>query len=282
MNIPMDKAVLALNMLLEGCSIRATERLTGINRNTLCSLVVTVGQNCKRFLERAIHKLPAKEVECDETWGFVGCKSKLAFKNNYGDELGDVYCHVAIDRNTKLVLAWHLGKRGTEDTDYFIEKLDKATTGRMQVTTDGHRPYPTSIQFILGSRVDYGRLIKNYGRTREGAEQRYSPAVIISATKKLGYGEPNPDRICTSHCERFNLSLRMSVRRLTRLTNAHSKKLENHEAMLALFMAWYNFCRPHSSLKNRTPAEGHGLTDRKWTIEELLKMAVEFNTATQL
>ncbi|MCH7686387.1 MAG: transposase [Planctomycetes bacterium] len=277
MNLPMEKAVFCLKLLLEGTSIRATERLTGINRNTICSLVVTVGKNCKRFLERAINNIPVNDIQCDETWGFVGCKERTAEQKGYSGECGDAYCFVGIERNTKLVVAWHLGKRSSDDTWAFTHKLYVATTGRYQISTDGWGPYQTAIPLTFRYEVDFGIIIKSYGKTGEEGSRQYSPASIISIKKKTGCGNPDSRMVSTSHCERFNLTLRMGIRRLTRLTNAHSKKWENHEAMLGLYFAFYNFCRPHSSLENRTPAWEHGLTDRKWTIEELLQMA-----ATQL
>jgi IS1 family transposase len=182
--------------------------------------------------------------------------------------VGDAYTWVGIERNTKLVLAWHLGQRDMVDCEAFTEKLDYATSGHFQLTTDGYRPYENAVSYSLGTRVDYAMLIKVYAFDREG-EQKYSPPEVVDTTTKILIGDPDPSRICTSIVERSNLSMRTSIRRLTRLTNAFSKKWENLKAMLALYFAYYNFCRIHSSIRC-TPAMESGLTGHIWTIRELL------------
>jgi len=273
MRLDMDQAVMALKLLLEGMSIRATERMTGIHRDTLCDLVVTVGKNCKRFLHDTVTGIEVKNVECDELWGFVGCKEKTRQRLGHAENKGDAYCFVAIERETKLVINWHLGKRCTEDTVEFLEDLRYATTGRYQLSTDGFRPYSLCVPHIFNANVDFAQIVKKYGKSddKDGA-RRYSPATIIGIDKVQGCGNPVKEMICTSHVERMNLNIRMGNRRMTRLTNAHSKKWANHEAMLALYFAWYNFCRKHSTLK-QTPAQAQKLTDHQWTIEELLREA---------
>ena len=187
-----------------------------------------------------------------------------------GEEFGDCYAYIAMERTSKLVLTYHVDKRSSDGTWEFIDNLYHATSGRFQVSTDGYRPYQTAIPLIFNFAIDYSQVIKRFGgSTDTEAGRRYSPAAIVSTEITLGCGNPDLDRACTSHSERLNLSLRMQIRRLTRLTNAHSKKWGNHAAMLGLYFAWYNFVRVHSTIKT-TPATAQGLTDRPWTLEELL------------
>ncbi|MBI3662179.1 MAG: IS1 family transposase [Acidobacteria bacterium] len=256
--------------MIEGLSVRSTERLTGIHRDTILRILQTVGEKCETLLSERICKISVSEVQCDELWGFVGCKEKHK-SDESPDTFGDAYCFVAIERNTKLVLAWHLGRRTSRDTEAFTEKIDAATTGRFQITTDGFSAYPDAISLSLGTRVDFAQLIKVYGSLADG-EHRYSPPDVIDAIAVLRIGRPSPRRICTSHIERQNLTMRMCIRRLTRLTNGFSKKWENLKATLALYFAWYNFCRVHQTLRV-TPAMQTGLTEHVWTIEELLSAA---------
>jgi IS1 family transposase len=274
MRIDVDKAAFALRLLLEGMSIRATERMTGLHRDTLCDLVATAGENCAAFLTKTIHNVESAEVEVDELWGFVGCKQRTCERNGYGPEFGDAYCFVGIDRNTKLILTYHVAKRDNEGTATFIRKLRKAVAGRPQLSSDGWAAYKPTISFTFWQGVDYAQIIKTYGPSPEsvGPQRRYSPAQIIKIARKEVFGEPDMDRLCTSHVERMNLSIRMGLRRMTRLTNGHSKKWENHEAMLSLYFAWFNFVRKHQTLKT-TPAVAAGLASEPWSIERLLTEA---------
>jgi IS1 family transposase len=204
----------------------------------------------------------------DEIWGFVGKKEGHKSEDD-GAELGEAYCFIGMERTSKLVLAWHLGKRTVKSTDTFIGKLAYATSNvRFQLTSDGFKPYINSVKMILRDRVDFAQLIKVYGVSRDG-EQRYSPAEVVDSIPVEIMGRPVMDRICTSHIERQNLSIRMGMRRMTRLTNGFSKKWENLEAAYALWFGYYNFCRVHSSLRV-TPAMEAGLTDHIWTISELI------------
>jgi len=270
MYLPIDRAIGVLNLLAEGCSIRSTERLTGINRNTIMGLLVFVGERCERLLENRVKDVLVRDVQADELWSFVQCKEKTKTRNGKDDvRIGDAYCFVGIERHTKLVLAWHLGRRTTADTFAFTEKLDHATKGNFQLTTDGFAPYRDAVVHSLGAKkIDFAQLVKVYGASREG-EQRYSPAKIIDAVPVPIYGNPDPERICTSHVERQNLTIRMQMRRLTRLTNGFSKKWENLKAAFAFFFAHYNFCRVHSSIRV-TPAMEAGITDHIWTLGELI------------
>jgi IS1 family transposase len=263
------RLVLALRMLLEGNSVRSTERLTRIHRDTIIAAMVRAGEACERFLEMAIRRVPVSDVQVDELWGFVGCKQKLADRKGYGPERGDAYCFVGIERHTKLILTWHLGKRCPEDTQTFAEKLWRATSARFQLTTDGYTPYLTAIPSVFGPRIDYATLVKVYGDPPQEEARRYSPPRITDTIATVRLGQPDKKRICTSHIERANKTLRMQIRRLTRLTDGHSKKWENHQAALALFFCYYNWCRVHSTL-GTTPAVESGLTDHVWSVEELL------------
>lgn len=264
------KMILCLRMLLEGNSIRSVERLTGVHRDTVIDAMLEAGKACKRFLACVLINIPARDVQADEIWGFVGCKEKTKIRRGYGEEVGDAYCFTAIERETKMILAWHLGKRSPESTMIFAERLDIATSGRFQLTTDGFRPYLNTIPEVFGSKVDYATLVKVYGNSED--DQRYSPGTVIDVIQTVQTGNPDEDLICTSHVERSNKTIRMMVRRMTRLTDAHSKKWENHEAALGLFFAYYNFCRVHSTIKS-TPAVAAGLTIEAWSLKRLLEEA---------
>jgi transposase-like protein/IS1 family transposase len=277
MYLPIETAALIIALLVEGNSLRSTEHLTGVDINTIMKLLVIAGEKCERLLDDRIKDVPVRDVECDEIWAFVAMKQKTVNKNicryEYGEEdkLGDAYTFVAFERNTKLVLAWHLGRRTFDHTWAFTKKLDRATADHtFQITTDGFAQYRDAIEMELGHKnVDFAQLIKVYA-TPDSHEHRYSPPVVVDIITNVISGNPDPKRICTSIVERQNLTIRMQMRRFTRLTNAFSKKWENLKAALALFFAFYNFCRPHSSIKKQTPAMASGLTDHVWTIQELL------------
>jgi transposase-like protein/IS1 family transposase len=267
MYTPVDKAAKAIELLCEGCSVSTVERFTGLHHTTILSLLVLVGDNCERLLENRIQGVHVSDVQCDELWGFVRCKEK---RNASGDpRRGDAYCFVGIEQKTKLVLSWHLGRRTQRDTLAFTEKLNEATAGKFQITTDGFSPYFDAIHTSLGTRVDYAQLIKVYEASSD-EEHRYSPPSVVEATVKPMWGNPDPKRICTSHIERHNLTMRMQIRRLTRLTNAFSKKWENLKAALAVYFAWYNFCHYHRSLRS-TPAMEAKVTDHVWSVQELVE-----------
>ncbi len=270
MRIDMKDACTALSLLLEGMSVRAVERVTGLHRDTICELILTVGENCERFLNRIIRDVKAEDIQCDEIWSFVGMKEKSRIALGHTPDFGDSWTFIAIERTTKLVLAYQIGQRDHYTTRAFLNKLNNATTGHFQISTDGSNQYTNMIPFIFGSRCDFGQLIKNYAGQQ--STTRYSPAKIISAEKKAVFGAPKHDRICTSHVERLNLSLRMNNRRFTRLPTAPSKSLKHHAAMQAIFFAHYNFCRKHETIK-QTPAVASNLTDKQWSIRDLLESA---------
>lgn len=270
LRISMDKAVIVLGMLLEGLSIRACERLTGVCKKTICDMILHVGGNCDRFLAANVKGVQANYIEMDEIWGFVGCKEKHKQAHQLGDDMGDSWTWLAIDAESKMILSHHVGGRTEADCKVFLRRLNGATVGKCQVTSDGLGAYTYSVPFEMGSRVSFAQLIKNYKSSQ--SETRYSPATITGIEKKPVFGNPDSDHISTSYSERLNLSVRMHNRRFTRLTNAHSKSAKHHEAMVAIFVAWYNFCRKHETV-NSTPAMAAGLTARKWSIKELLAEA---------
>ena len=268
MRLPVDRAVSILQLLLEGMSVRSIERVTGVHRDTILRLLVLAGERCQRLMETKIAGLHVSDVEMDEIWGYVG-KKEGHKSDDDSEEVGDAYCFIGMERTTKLILAYHLGKRTARATDTFIGKLAYATSGdRYQLTSDGFKPYISAVKLILRDRVDFAQLVKVYGAPRDG-EQRYSPAEVVDSVPYEIIGRPVRDKICTSHIERQNLSIRMGMRRMTRLTNAFSKKWENLEAAYALWFAYYNFCRRHQTLRV-TPAMEQGLTDHQWTVGELV------------
>jgi len=266
----MEKATLALQLIVEGTSIRSTERITGLHRDTILRLLMLAGERCEALMSRLIVNIPVKDVQCDEVWGFVGKKEK----NKTGEEainpaIGDAYTFVAMERSTKLVLNFALGRRDQNTTDLFIEGLRRATNHeRFQLTTDGFSAYPSAVNLALSDKASFAQLVKVYTTTRE-REQRYSPGDVVECVPVPVFGTPNLKQICTSHIERQNLTMRMQIRRLTRLTNAFSKKRENLWAALCLHFAYYNFCRIHQTLRV-TPGMEARITDHVWTIGELL------------
>lgn len=270
MRISLDKAEMCLRLMLEGMSIRSIQRITGLHQETILDLLVLAGQKAERIMNQKVKGIAVKDVEADEVWGFVQCKNRHKLNKQITDpQVGDAYTFVGIERNTKLILAWHLGERDMVHTEAFTEKLSYATSGHFQLTTDGFRPYENAVSYSLGTRVTYAQLIKVYGNLDVEGERKYSPPEVVETTTKPIIGNPDPNRICTSIVERSNLSIRTSVRRLTRLTNGFSKKWSNLYAMMSLYFCWYNFCRVHSSIRC-TPAMESGITGHIWTIRELL------------
>ena len=271
MRLSVEKALSVIQHLVEGCSIRTTERITGVEKRTILHLLEVVGERCETLMEDRINGLKVQDVQADEIWGYVGMKQKT--KNNQGraedEALGDAYCFIGIERNSKVILAWHLGRRTEVDTIEFTEKLAHATRGNFQITTDGFKPYQHAVVMSLGAqRVDFAQLVKIYTADRS-AEARYSPAECTGCKKVPIYGNPDMQKVSTSHIERQNLTVRMSMRRMTRLTNAFSKKWANLHYSYALHFAYYNFCKVHSSLRV-TPAMEAGITDHVWELTELI------------
>lgn len=276
MRIDLGLAERIISCLVEGMSVRSTVRLTGASEHTIFNLLVAVGDRCQRFMLANIRNVVVDDVECDELWSFVYCKDRTRRRLSLPTKkYGDQYCFVALERNTKLILAWHLGERDADHGREFINKLAMATaTVPYQITTDGWSPYKQLIPGWLGRhRVDFAMLIKLFAQT--GDEGRYSPPRIIETKRKPVSGNPDLKMACTSHVERANLTIRMGLRRFTRLTNGFSKKLRNHEAAIALFFAHYNYCRKHRTLKT-TPAVASKLTDHAWSVRELLEKVAAY------
>ena len=272
MRLSEEKAVMCLKLLVEGCSIRSTERLTDVHRDTIIRLLETVGEKCLAIQETLVKNIKVADVQADEIWAYVGMKQKTANKQGLNDkeEVGNAYTFTAIESNSKLIVAWHLGKRTEADTLIFLEKLYAATepTKRFQMSTDGFRGYDHTVNEVLGTKADYGQIVKIYGKPSP-EEIRYSAADCIGIKKRVVCGNPDMDKVSTSYVERSNLTMRMSMRRLTRLTNGFSKKWENLNYALALYFAYYNFCRVHKTLRC-TPAMEAGITKTVWTLIDLI------------
>lgn len=249
-------------------------RLTGTNRNTILELLALIGGGCERLLVGRMNKLPVVDVQVDEVWGFVAMKDKTRERKEleFGD-VGDCCCCIGIERNTKLILAWHLGRRCAEDAREFGGKLAEATDGAFQIATDGFRPYRTAIPAAM-SGADFAMLVKHYATKSD--DHKYSPGDATGTTKVPVNGNPVEERIATGHSERQNLTVRMQNRRMTRLTNAFGKKWANHSAAMALHFAYYNFCRPHQTSteaadRKTTPAMAAQLEAHPWTLAELVE-----------
>ena len=269
--LPQNKQIAVVNALVEGCSIRATVRMTGVAKNTVIKLLVDLGAACETYQAERLVNLPCKRIQCDEIWSFVGAKQKQVNAGAQG--VGDVWTWTAIDAETKLVPSWYVGDRGADTAKRFISDLAGRLSNRVQLTTDGHKVYLNAIENAFGDDIDYAMLVKQYGECHEGGEVRYSPAVCTGAKKEAITGNPDPAHVSTSYVERQNLTMRMSMRKFTRLTNAFSKKVENHAAAVALYFMHYNFCRVHQTLRV-TPAMASSVADHVWEISEILDLLV--------
>ena len=264
-----EKKLSVIAALVEGNSVRSTERMTGVHRDTICRLLVETGDHCAEIMDSTMRNLRCQYVQCDEIWTFVGKKARQI---QYGDsvELGDQWVFVAMDEPTKLIPVFTVGKRNEETTWYFLNELAERVSTRMQITTDGFVFYRRMVPETFGTDVDFAQLVKLYGEWgQHDAEGKYSPSRIVEVISKVREGEPEPRHICTSHVERQNLTMRMAMRRFTRLTNAFSKKLTNLKAACALHFAHYNFVRVHSSLRV-TPAMAAGIASEIWPLSALL------------
>ncbi len=271
-----SKQIEIIAALSEGMSIRSVERLTGIHRDTIMRLGARVGRGCAELHDRMMVGLRVPRIECDELWQYVGCKQKRVTRANVAVK-GDQYTFIALAASTKAIIGYRTGKRDSENTDLFIRDLRERVLGTPEISTDGFHPYRPAIRDAFGSRVAHGVINKTYAVTdlRKDAAHRYSPAAVVKVEYEAVIGAP--DEISTCYAERSNLSLRMASRRFTRLTNGFSKKLENHAAAVALYVAHYNLCRWHETIRS-TPAEALGLTDHAWSIGELLDAALAVAT----
>jgi len=267
----IDKRAQIVRALVEGCSIRSTVRITGASKNTISKLLLELGAACANYLDTHLVNLKSERIQCDEIWQFVGAKAKnvpAERRDEFG--IGDVWTWIAIDADSKLICSWLLGKRDPGCATEFIQDLAGRLANRVQMTTDGLKIYLNAVRDGFGEDIDYAMLVKVYGND-PNAEKRYSPAVCTSCEKKAVIGDPDPKHISTSYIERQNLTMRMGMRRFTRLTNAFSKKLENHIAAIAIHIMYYNFVRIHQTLRV-TPAMAAGVTDRLWEIEDLIAL----------
>lgn len=270
-----DKALLCLNLLVEGNSIRSTERITGVHRDTILSLLETVGKKCIWLQETLVRDVQVKFIEADEIWSFVSMKDRTKAVNQIeSDKVGSAFTFTCIESESKLIVAWHLGTRTEEHALTFLRKIRDAVSpdAEFQISTDGFAGYTHTVPFVLGRQAHFGQIVKQYGVPNPD-EARYSPAQCIGCKKTKRHGNPIKDKISTSMVERQNLTMRMSMRRFTRLTNGFSKKWENLNYMLAIYFAYYNFCRSHKTLDNATPAMAAGLTKSIWSLRDLLDAA---------
>ena len=263
-----EKKLTVLSALVEGNSIRSTERMTGVSKLTILRMLQRVGSGCTHLLDQKMRNLSCRLIQCDEIWTFVYVKEKRLNGNHNHAHMGDQYVFVALDAETKLIPCFRVGKRDAENTWYFVQDLESRLAHRIQLTTDGFRNYLPAVEDAFGANVDFAQLVKVYEHD-ESKRERYSPSDIVHVVPTPIEGRPDPKFISTSYIEAQNLTMRMRLRRLTRLTNAFSKKLSNLKAAVALHFAHYNFVRIHGTLRV-APAMAAGVTDHLWDMEELL------------
>jgi IS1 family transposase len=272
--LPLEKQVRVIAALVEGVSIRATCRLVDADKGTVISLGVRVGEACARLHSNLFRDLNVSLIQLDEIWSFIGAKQGHR-QPHHADNVGDCYTWIALDATNKAILSYRVGKRSWEDCRQFIWDLRQRVVSRPQITSDGYAPYAPTIKAAFGRNVDYGQLQKIYEEPEREPEasRRYSPSRVVRVDREAVYGSPEEAQISTSFVERQNLTLRMQMRRFTRLTNAFSRRPRNHAAAVALHVAHYNLCRWHETIRC-TPAMALGVTDHVWTIEELIEAAM--------
>ncbi|MFZ0890672.1 MAG: IS1 family transposase [Candidatus Binataceae bacterium] len=267
--LSIDRRAQILGMMAEGVSLRAISRMTGASINTVVKLLADAGNACLEYQDRVMVNLPCKRIQADEIWSFVYAKQKNVPQEHRGEfGYGDVWTWTALCGDTKLVPSWYVGTRDADAAWVFMRDLASRLTNRVQLTTDGHKAYLDAVGGASGTTIDYAMLVKQYGTAPE-AEKRYSPPVCLGTERTVIHGNPDPAHISTSYVERQNLSMRMGMRRFTRLTNAFSKKLVNHVHALSIYFMHYNFVRIHGTLRV-TPAMEAGVTDRLWSLEDVV------------
>ena len=272
--LSIEKKAQIIGLLVEGNSMRSATRLAGCSINTVTKLLIDVGKACNQYQHEKLRNLNCKRIQCDEIWAFVGSKEKNVPEERKGEYgYGDVYTWTGIDADTKLMVSYMVGKRDAEYAALFMDDLASRLSNRVQLTTDGHRPYLEAVENAFHGDIDYARLVKIYGDNNEST-RRYSLTEFVSAEKKVVAGDPDIKHISTSFVERQNLTMRMSMRRFTRLTNAFSKKVENLEHAVALHFMYYNFGRIHKTLRV-TPAMEAGVSDHVWSLEEIAGLVPE-------
>jgi IS1 family transposase len=260
--------------LVEGNSINATCRMLGVGKHTVLRLLEDAGCACAAYHDAMVRGLSVNRAQCDEVWSFIYAKQKNVTEEQMAEGAGDCWTWTAIDADTKLIISYMLGDRGASTAQAFMQDVASRIANRIQLTTDGHRVYAEAVENAFGSDIDYAILVKIYGALNDSPESRYSPATCIGCRTGVLAGTPDPKYISTSYVERQNLSMRMGMRRFTRLTNGFSKKFENHAHQVALYFFHYNFCRVHTTLRV-TPAMEAGLTDHVWTLAELCSLLPE-------
>ena len=266
---------LIIRCLVEGQSIRATARTAEVSKNTVTKLMIDAGKACADYQDGVLRDLPCRRIQVDEIWSFIYAKQKnVARARSAPPEAADVWTWTAICADTKLVPSWRVGDRSGVTAIEFMDDLRPRLANRVQLTSDGHKAYLEAVEGAFGGDVDYAQLVKIYGDAKD-AEKRYSPPTCVGARKRCVEGKPDPAHVSTSYVERNNLTMRMSIRRFTRLTNAFSKKIENHTHSVALHFMHYNFCRQHKSLDGISPAMAAGVTDRLWDIEDIVRLVDE-------
>lgn len=263
-----------LHLLCEGSSIRAVTRLTGASKNTVIKLMIDAGRACAIYHDEHVRGLSAKRVQVDEIWSFTYAKQKNVAEAKaapYG--AGDTWTWTAIDADSKLIISWFVGDRDSECASWFLKDVAQRLANRVQLTSDGHRAYLDAVEAASGSNIDYAMLVKIYGEPSHSheASRRYSPADCVGTHMDTITDNPDPKHISTSHAERANLTMRVHMRRFTRLTNAFSKKIENHAHSMALFTTYHNFVRIHKTLRI-TPAMATGVTDRLWDVSDIVAL----------
>lgn len=268
----MDKKVAVISALVEGCSVRATSRMTGVAKGTILRLLAEVGTACAEYHEATVRNVPAKRVQVDEIWSFVGAKQKNVTPEMVRERIaGDVWTFVAMDADTKLVINSMAGVREAGFATTFLQDISRRLSNRLQLTTDGHKMYLYAVIDAFADQIDYAQLVKIYGNDPE-AQKRYSPAQCQGTKREAILGNPDPAHISTSFIERQNLTMRMQMRRFTRLTNAFSKRIENHIHSIALYQMHYNFARVHQTLRV-TPAMEAGVSQHVWSIAEIIDLS---------
>lgn len=271
--LPLHKRVMILSMLVEGMSMRSISRTVGVSINTVTKLLVDAGEACAAYHDETVHNVSAKRVQCDEIWSFCYAKAKNVPEAKAAPEgAGDVWTWTAIDSDSKMILAYEVGDRSGATALEFMDDLAARLANRVQLTTDGHKAYLEAVEGAFGADVDFAQLVKIYGDDpQRGPERKYSPSVCKGARKQAVEGKPDMSVVSTSHVERQNLTMRMGMRRFTRLTNGFSKKLENHLHMLSLYFVHYNFVRMHKSLR-MTPAMAAGVSDTLRDVEWIVSL----------
>ena len=267
-NLNRKKQISVISSLVEGNSIRSTERMTGVHRDTIMRLALRVGEGSQRLMDEKLRNLELGHIQMDEIWGYVGKKQRHIRKSDNADEVGDTWTWVALDSDTKLIPTFHVGKRTKEDAQIFVDDLASRLANRVQISADKLPAYVEAIWNSFGPEVDFAQIVKSYEAEPIGPG-RYSPPKVTKVEKQRIWGKPDLDETSTSLVERQNLTMRMHIRRLTRLTNGFSKKLENHQAAISLWFGYYNFCRRHSTIET-TPAVRTGVEKWAWDLDKYI------------